>query len=398
MNKLEQIRELGSNKQGIAILKYSAATRKTILSKLKRNEILSMLHYLDPDDATDLLQHLTEKRRKNIVEKLDVALKEKVEYLLKFNPNTAAGMMSLDYVQIKKGMSFSEVFKIFKKHEVRTGKAPAMLVTDDGLLIGEVPMRLLVLRNPLEKVDKYVRRMPTIRFDRDNDAVIGKFKSHPHNRIAVIDEDNSIMGVIYSDDVLRAIKKPSGDLYDFAGVREEEDINDSILTKVRHRYKWLILNLITGFMAASVVAIFKDTISAAVLLAVYMPIVAGMGGNAGTQTLAVIIRSLALKEIDLKTCKKAIIKEIFAGALNGIIIGGLVASVALFYNKNAMLGLAIGLAMIANLMIAGFFGAITPLVMKSLNKDPATSAIIFITTATDICGFFTFLGLASILM
>jgi magnesium transporter len=148
-----------------------------------------------------------------------------------------------------------------------------------------------------------------------------------------------------------------------------------------------------------VVGLFEDTISKFVLLAVYMPIVAGMGGNAGTQTLAIFIRGITLKEIELnKQSFKAIMNEVGAGAINGLITGFLAAAIALIWNKSPMLGLIIGLAMIINLMIAGLFGALIPLIMEKLGKDPATSATIFITTATDIFGFFAFLGLASILL
>ena len=139
-------------------------------------------------------------------------------------------------------------------------------------------------------------------------------------------------------------------------------------------------------------------ISAFVLLAVYMPIVAGMGGNAGTQTLAVVVRGLALKEIGSKKAKKIIINEVIAGAINGTINGVIVAVVAILFNKNPLFGLIVGIAMVINLIVAGFFGTIIPLIMKKLKKDPASSATIFITTATDVFGFFVFLGLASILL
>ncbi len=391
-------RKLETNRQGFAVLNLSRYNQKALLARLRSHEIISMLHYVAPDDATDILQNIRIKRRRKIVEKLDVSLKEKVEFLLKFNPRTAAGLMSLDYIQASRGMDFEAVFKLMKKHEIRTGKTPAILVVEYGFLVGKIPWRLLVGARPDEKIDDYIRKIPTIRYDRDEEEVIRRFKNNPHNFIVVLDDDNSILGVIYSDDVLRLIEKPSGDLYDFAGVMDEENIHDSAFTKVRHRYKWLIINLMTAFLAASVVSLFQDTISAFVLLAVYMPIVAGMGGNAGTQTLAVVVRGLALKEIELKTGKKVIINEMIAGALNGLINGMIVAAVAVFWNKSPMLGLVLGLAMVINLVVAGLFGALIPLLMKALKKDPATSATIFITTATDVFGFFVFLGLARILL
>jgi len=398
-SRIDRFREIELNEQANILLSCSKTVRKKILTKLKNHEIADLLKYVDPDDATDLLQDLSERKSRKVIEFFDVITKEKVEYLLKFDPRTAAGLMSLDYIQVKKGMKFSEVFALIKKHEIRTGKSPAILVSESGFLVGEIPWRILMDRRKNEKVDKYAKKVHGVRFDAKEEDVIRRFKEHPHNKIAVLDDDNAVMGVIYSDDVLRLIHKNGrSDLYDFAGVVEEENVHDSAFQKVRHRYKWLILNLMTGFIVASVVGMFEDTISAFVLLAAYMPIVAGMGGNAGTQTLAVVVRGLTLKEIELKTGKKVILTEALAGGLNGIIIGTLVAVVATLINQSPLLGLALGMSMIINLMIAGFFGATVPLIMKALQKDPATGATIFITTATDVCGFFVFLGLASLVL
>lgn len=210
---------------------------------------------------------------------------------------------------------------------------------------------------------------------------------------------NCVIGVIYSDDIIRLLQKESATrLYDFAGVHDEEDIFDSIQTKVRRRYKWLLINLMTAYLAAGVVSLFSETLSGFVLLAAYMPIIAGMGGNAATQTLAVTIRGIALGEIEFKNSFPAIRNEIGAGFINGSINGLIVAAVAIIWNHSPMLGVITGTSMVVNLVIAGFFGAIIPLFMKKLGKDPATSATIFITTTTDVLGFLTFLGLATLLL
>jgi len=392
-------RTIEPSEQGFVLQACSKLVRRRILSELHTKEIVDMVHYLDPDNATDVLQDIDKKRRKQIVEHLDETARNKVEYLLKFDPRTAAGFMSLDYIQVHKGMTFDKVFKLVKKHEKRTGKSCAILAVESGLLIGEIPWRLLIGKRPTEKVDRYIKRLPTVRYDCQEEEVMRRFRSHPHNKIVVLDDDRSILGVIHSDDILRIIgKSGSGDLYDFAGVQEEESVLDPFFKKVKYRYKWLILNLFTGMLGATVVSMFQDTIEAFVLLAVYMPIVAGVGGNAATQTLAVTVRGLALKEIELKTGKKAILNELLAGGINGIIVGVLVGSFALIVNRSPTLGIALSMAMIINLMIAGFFGAIVPLIMKAFKKDPATSATIFITTATDVCGFFVFLGLASMMI
>jgi magnesium transporter len=167
--------------------------------------------------------------------------------------------------------------------------------------------------------------------------------------------------------------------------------------KVRRRYKWLILNLGTAFMAAAVVGLFEATIAAVAILAAYMPVVAGMGGNAGTQSMAVTVRGISLGQVSLSTGKRVIFNEVIAGAVNGLITGVLVAVIAIafsFAEFGVLLGAVIGVSMVANLVIAGFFGALTPLILDRIGYDPATSATIFITTATDVLGFLFFLGLA----
>lgn len=397
--RISIFREIPVNNQGFVLLNLSKRLQQEIMSKLNDKELIELVDYLDPDKTTDLLQNVDTKRRKRLLKELSKKIREKVEFLLKFNPKTAAGMMSLDYVEVNKNIRFEELSKIIQKHEKRTGKFPALLVVKDGFLIGEIPAHILAIAKRKERITKYIKKIPSIKYNKSESEIVTIFKKYPHNKIVVLDEDDSILGVIYSDDILRLIEKQSANsLRDFAGVSEEEDVLDPALVKVKNRYKWLIINLATAFLAASVVGLFQKTISAFVLLAVYMPIVAGMGGNAGTQTLAVVVRGLALKEIELKTGKKVIINEMLAGGINGIINGILVAVVASLWNKSPMLGLIIGLAVIINLIIAGFFGTIIPLIMKRLGKDPASSATIFITTATDVLGFFAFLGLATIML
>lgn len=398
-NKVSIFKEIPVNEQGFVLFQLTAPIRQEILDAIKPKEIKMLIRYLDPDEVTDLLQLVHARKRQTIIKTLNREIKEKVEFLLDFNPKTAAGMMSLDYIEIEQGRTFDQVSRIIHKHEKRTGKFPAILVVDNGFLMGELMGYKFALHEGKEKIDKYIHKIPFVKYNAPETEVVTQFKKHPHNKIVVLDEDNSIMGVIYSDDILQIIEeKPMNSLREFAGVSEEEDVLDSALSKVRYRYKWLILNLGTAFLAASVVSLFESTISAFVLLAVYMPIVAGMGGNAGTQTLAVAVRGLALKEIKFGTARRVIINEVIAGGINGLINGIIVAIIAAFWNKSPLLGLVLALAMIINLMVAGFFGTIIPLFMKRIGKDPASSATIFITTATDVFGFFVFLGMASLVL
>jgi len=394
--RMAVFKKMPVNEQGFVLLALSRHVRKKIIEELSNKEIIDLIRYLDPEDAAGLLRSAKNYQREKIIKDLGTEVKEKVEFLLKFNPRTAAGLMNLNYIEVKEDISFGELFEIIRKYEKETSRFPEILVVRNGFLKGELEGHFLFGKRKNEKIKKYVKKVPSIKYDKSEKEVIKLFQKHPRKEIVVLDENKSILGIIYSSDMLRLIKHSASDLTSFAGVKEEEDIYDSALTKVKNRYKWLIINLGTAFLAASVVGLFQGTISKWVLLAVYMPIVAGMGGNAATQTLAVVVRGLALREIELKTASQALINEIGAGAINGLINGLIVAAVASLFNKSPLLGLVVGIAMIINLIIAGIFGTIVPLIMKKLGKDPASSATIFITTATDVFGFFSFLGLASL--
>ncbi len=400
-SRLTSFLEIEPKDQGIAILKLPTRIQKEILSKLTDDELIALLNFPDPDKVTDILQLIDQRRADNVLEKLSASIKEKVEFLLRFNPKAAAGLMNLDYVVARPDENIHKILEDVINHEKRNSKFPTILITDNGKLVGELPGHALITHpnGKLEKIQTLIKKVPSLAYDTDERKVVNSFIKHPHDKVVVLDKDDSILGIIHSDDILRLVDKHSTkDLYGFAGVDSEEDALDGALTKVKYRYKWLIINLGTAFLAASVVGLFENTISKFTLLAVYMPIVAGMGGNAGTQTMAVTIRGIVLKEVDLKTGHRLIVNEMKAGATNGLINGLIVAAVAIIFNQSPSLGLVIGVAMVVNLIVAGFFGSLVPLIMKGFGKDPASSATIFITTATDVIGFFVFLGLASIVL
>lgn len=400
--KIELFRSLTLEKQGFFLLEMQRKTRQRILADLTIDEIVDILPFLDPGQATDILQDIPDDiKRDGVINSLNTEVKEKISFLFGFAPNSAAGMMDVDYIQVPSDTTFAEVKKRVTRYEQRTGKIPSILIIDNARFEGELPHKALLTHTGgnTKKITSYIRTLPSIHYTQSSEKVLEKLHNHPHKRMVVLDDHQCVIGVIYSDDIIRLLQRQSASrLYDFAGVRDEEDIFDSIGAKVKSRYKWLMVNLFTAYMAAGVVSLFSDTLSKFVLLAVYMPIVAGMGGNAATQTLAVTVRGIALGEISLKNSFVALRNEVGAGFVNGCINGVIVAIIAVLWNHSPMLGVITGAAMVINLVIAGFFGAMIPLVMKKLHKDPATSATIFITTATDVFGFFTFLGLATLFL
>lgn len=396
----KKLLEISKGVRSRVFLRLRADTQQGLLDSLSDGEVLVLLKNADPDETTDILQRVSSlKRRRLLLEELQEDIKHKVEFLLRFHPQSAAGLMSLDYVLVSSSQSFSSVERVVVKHERRTGRFPSILVEEDGLVVGELKDHLLTVKNPRSRISGHVSAIHSIRYDASEVDVVKSFRESRHNKVVVLDDSGFVLGVIYSDDVLRLLQdEPVKSLYSFAGLKKEESVNDSIGEKVKNRYKWLIVSLFAAFLVAATITPFEKTIENMVLLAVYLPVVAMMGGNAATQTLAVIIRGLTLNQINKSNARTILFREVISGVLNGILVGVLVGVLAFFINSNFLFGVVIGLAMIFNLFIAGFFGTLIPLVIKHFGQDPAPSAIMFIITLTDVFGFLSFLGLATVLL
>lgn len=390
---------LSQEKRLELLVSLTPHVKHDILIHIPDADLVAILEALDPDDATDILQTLTRHKREKVLQLLSQEVKSSLSTLLEFDQDTAAGLMTLDYIQAEATDNVASVAKKFKQHEKRTGRPPVILIMNDGRLTGFLPGHELAFAGNRELLGKYSKRIPFISYAASHDKVIQLFQTHPHNKVAVLNDAGAVVGIIYSDDVLKLVQdNEASSLYDFAGIRQEESVTDTARRKVLNRYRWLIINLATAFLAAFTVGMFKDTLDKFVLLAIYMPIVAGMGGNAATQTLAVQVRGIALNQIELKTAWKTLRNELGAGFINGLINGLLVAAIVLVVNHDVKLAIVLAIAMIVNLLVAAFFGTLVPLVMQKFGKDPAASATIFITTATDVFGFMVFLGLATVIL
>lgn len=396
---LAQFLELNLDEQVEFLNHLPRHLARDLLDNLPDDRLLAILEKVDPDEATDLLQILPKHKRQHIIEKLSAELQETVTHLLEFDQQTAAGLMDVDYIQVDLSSSIADVAKKFRTHEKRTGRVPVVVATKDHKPQGFLPAHELGFARRSDKIAKFIQPLPTIDYNASHKEVEEFFRAHPHSKVGVTNDNKDVIGVIYSDDVLKLLQADEGSsLYGFAGVRAEEGVADTVKRKVKSRYKWLIINLATAFLAAFTVGLFEDTISKYVLLAVYMPIVAGMGGNAATQTLAVVVRGIALRQIELKNAYRTLKNEVGAGVINGLINGFIVAFIVLVKDHEPAIALILALAMVVNLLVAAFFGTLVPLVMSKLRKDPAASATIFITTATDVFGFLAFLGLASLIL
>ena len=263
-------------------------------------------------------------------------------------------------------------------------------------LVGVTSLRRLLLVSPETPLKRIMTAdLITARVDIHQEEVARQVASYNLLAIPVVDEENKLVGVITVDDIIDVIKdEATEDIYRLAGVAGDERAFTPAGESLRKRLPWLGVNLVTAFIAASVVALFEGTIERITALAVFMPIVAGMGGNAATQTLTVIVRGIALGELSWSNSRKALVKEATVGLGNGIVLGLVAAAVAWATRGSPVLGLVLGAAMVINMFVAATAGTLVPLGLRAANIDPALASSVFITTLTDVAGFFSFLGLA----
>lgn len=386
--------------QSEVALQLSDQSKNVIIPALSIYECARFLHFNDEDDATDIIQYLPAPKRQKVLDKLQSRKRRKIEKLLTFGKETAGGIMDLDYIIVKESFTFQDIAQKVQSHIDAENKVPFIILTkESGKVLGFIPHKNLIFNPPSTHAVKLAQRLPLIKHTEDQEQILKKIPHLKSDVIGVVDEDGAILGVIHLRDLLRVAQaEATEDIYNFAGVQHEETPGDPVKNKVLKRYKWLIINLATAFLASFVVSLFEDTIAQLAILAVFMPIVAGEGGNAATQALAVVVRGIAVNEITWQEAREIIFKEAMAGLVNGVIVGAVAAIVALFFHATPMLGLVLGIAMIVNLFVAGLFGALVPFVLKSMKIDPAVASTVFVTTATDIIGFFVFLGLGTILL
>lgn len=378
----------------------SPYVQQSILKQLRIHEIIDMLDHMDLQQAQNILARVKDaKRREKIVRRLKGDVKEKMEYFLRFHPKATLSLINFNYLFLSSTMTIKKAAEIIGEHYEETARYPEVLVHQGGHLIGEIPLSLIVKERNTSTLKKHVQPVQTITYQSDVQQIIETLVSTNSKKVIVLDHDTSVLGIIYADAARMLFGNlPAESLYEFAGVDDSERPFDSMGRKVRNRYKWLILNLATCFLAGSVVLAFQDTLNTLTILSVYIPIIAGMGGNAATQSFAIMVRGLTLGTISLQNAGPAIVRELGAGVINGVIIGSIVALVSALWNGEPILGLVVAVALIGAHIVAAIAGSFIPLLMKHIGNDPAATSTIFITTATDVLGIFFLLGLATIFL
>ena len=398
--RMSLLRDMSVPERSAVFDKLSPYVQQSILKQLRTHEIVEMLDHMDMQQAEHVLKRIhSTKLREKIVQRLKGDVKEKMEYFLRFHPKATLSLINFNYLFLAEDTTITTAGKVVSEHYEETGRYPELLVHKDGVLQGEVPLSLMVTARNSSQLKKYVQPIKTIVYQSEVNDVIEELVSTDLKKVVVLDHDTSVLGIVYVDAVRQLFGNlPAESLYDFAGVDNSERPFDTVFHKVGNRYRWLILNLATSFLAGSVVLAFQDTLDTLTILSVYIPIIAGMGGNAATQSFAIMVRGITLGTISLQNAKPALWREFFAGIINGIIIGVIVMILSTVWNSDWKLGGVVGLALVFAHIVAAVAGSFIPLFMKHIGKDPAATSTIFITTATDIFGLLFLLGFSTLML
>ncbi|MBN1131000.1 MAG: magnesium transporter, partial [Chitinispirillaceae bacterium] len=362
---------------------------------------ISIASELDPLLFAMIFMHLPEATRARLMEDLPDSLKAQVRDTLTYPENSIGRIMSTHFLSFNKDVLVGEAIEKIRSLAKKGFPASYVYVVDkEKTLVGVVNMRDLMLASvdaPLENVTR--KEVFSLHSFMDREAAANEFSKRRYFAAPVVDSQNRILGIIKAEQLLAGMQEEvTEDFQLMFGAGGDERTFSPIGFSLKKRLPWLHVNLATAFIAAAVVGMFEDLIAKVTILAVFLPVVAGQGGNAGAQSLAVVMRGLVMREIPKNKVYRLILKEGWIGMINGLLIGTVTALVAYIWNGNPYLGLVIGLGMLVNLVFAGLSGASIPLIMKALGFDPAQSSNIILTTVTDVMGFFAFLGFASLFL
>jgi len=374
--------------------------QKQVMADLPDQRLAVLIARLSADDSAELLRLLDEDRRDEVLGHLDRGVAIRLRNLMQFGEETAGGIMNPEVVFFRAEQSVSHTLERLREL-AQTRRIFYLYVTDErGHLAGIVNLWQLVTADADRTLAEIMGTdVVTVQVGTPQEEVARVFSRYDLLMVPVLDEDGRLVGAITVDDVLDVIEEEATeDFYRLANLDTDESVSTPVWRSVRLRHLWLQVNLLTAFLAAAVVWRFEPSIAKYAVLAVFMPIVPGMGGNAGTQSLTVVVRGLALGELDLRRSTAVILKEVAVGLLNGLGTGLVLALVAYFWERNLILAAILLVAETVNLVVAGLAGASIPLLLRRLNLDPALGSSIFVTTATDVGGFLSFLGIATLLL
>ncbi|HOW56726.1 MAG TPA: magnesium transporter [Smithellaceae bacterium] len=389
------------DKASDVILELSDTSREQIIEDLSNEQLTDIIEEMESDDAADIISELSDDQAKAVLDAIEPADSEDVKELLKHADDTAGGIMQSELVSVGTLATINDAFQaVVDARDNIENIYNIFVVDDEDKLRGTVPLQQLITNKRftpiMEVIDKDI---PSVPADMDQEEVARLFKKYDLVSVGVVDSANHLLGRITIDDVVDAIQEEtSEDIYRIAGLGEDDTVFNNATDSIKNRLPWLYLNLIMALASVFVLGFFEDTLHAMVALVFFMPVVAGLGGNAGSQTLTLIVRGMALGEVTFQNAKRALARQIAVGIANGVAVGIAIGIIACIWKGIPMLGLILGLAMIVSVFAGTFVGALIPLVLKRFKLDPALGSHIFLTAFTDAFGFLAYLTLATFLL
>lgn len=390
-----------ADRDGEILLEVSDAVRESLIADMDRHEILAAAETLDADELADLVEDLPTAMLPELMAGLDAQQREQVQSALSYEDDQLGALMDFEMVTIREDVSLEVVLRYLRRFDELPPQTDKLFVINhDNLLTGVLPLHWLLVNSP-DKMVSAVMAPDVNTFHPVDDAyeVAQAFERYDLVTAPVVDERGHLIGRITIDAMVDVIREESeSEALSRGGLREEEDIFASVWASLKNRWSWLAINLVTAFVASRVIGLFEDSIQKLVALATLMPIVAGIGGNSGNQTITMIVRALALNQITAESAKRLWRKELTVSLLNGLMWGGVIGIVAWLLYDSVSLGLVMTAAMTLNLLLAAFAGVGIPVLMTKFGRDPALGSSVLITAMTDSGGFFIFLGLATVFL
>ena len=372
--------------------------REEVINFLGPTHVAEFLQKLETDDAVHVIEDLDENDKNIILNKIPDIERKDLELSLNYPEDSAGRLMSVDFVSLTPNMNVGEAIDSFRiSDDLPIEFYEIYLVNDSSKPIAAISLSNII-RSSRDKSlkDLESHELIMISADMDRELVAYQFERFDLVSAPVIDDKGSLIGVITADDIVEVFKDEAGEDIKLLGGVGDEDITDSVIETSSNRFSWLFINLITAVIASIVIGFFGRTIEEIVALAILMPIVASMGGNAGTQTLTITVRSLSTRDLIPLNYKRIINREILVSLLNGLLFAIIIGVLSAMWFSNVGLGLVLAIAMVINMVTAGFAGIIIPLILNKLGIDPALASSVFVTTVTDVVGFMVFLGLAAL--
>ena len=385
--------------EGEVLQHLSDEIQAEFVNQMNTEELLQATENLDTDDFADILQQLPKKVLQEVLNSLRQQDRERVEQVLSYPEDTAGGLMNTDVVSIRPDLTIDAVLRYLRRHDTIPEMTDNLfVVTRKDSYIGLLPLTRLLVSDPNALIsDVMDTEREAIPADLDETDVANLFERNDWVSAPVINQEGRLVGRITIDDVVDVIREEADhSLMRMAGLDEDEDTFAPVLKTAKRRAVWLGINLLTALLASMVIGLFQDTIEKVVALAILMPIVASMGGIAGSQALTLVIRGQALGHVEHSNIGYLLNREVIVGALNGLLWASVVASIASWWFSDFTIGFIIAIAMVINLVVAAICGTSLPVILKAMNIDPALAGGVILTTITDVVGFCAFLGLATL--